>query len=259
MHSEFRTGDAPVSGGDGARVRSNEGSCSVCRILRYEGGSFEACEDSVIQEYALDIFLNGALYRSLTCSPWDIEALTAGVLFLDGVISCGADIESMAFDIAAGRIDVSVGDAHGVRRIGSGDLSLTPEQVIECIGALESGSLLFHKTGGVHSAVLMDSHGVIEAWFEDIGRHSAVDKLVGWGILNDIDPLDKVLVFSGRVPHEIISKVVAVGWPLVISPGAPTTLSIATAQEGGTTLVGFAKPHRFNVYSHAERIALPSA
>lgn len=143
-------------------------------------------------------------------------------------------------------------DAEGFLPVES-DLTLQAAQVVERMALLEDRSLLFRRTGGVHSAVLVDQCGVV-AWFEDIGRHSALDKLVGWCFLNGVDASDKMLLFSGRVPREIIVKVIRLGCPVVASPGAPTSLSMRLAQRWGVTLVGFAKRDVFNVYAHPERI-----
>lgn len=242
-----------------AQNRSHADSFLEMDIWRYAAGSFSACSDSVIQECALDIVVNGRPYRSMTCSPWDIEELAVGVLYLDAAISGKEDIESVAVDMHSCRIDVQIrSHASGrVDRLACRNheryFTVAPDEVGVLISLLEAQSRLFHRTGGVHSAVLVGPRGV-EAWFEDIGRHSAVDKLVGWCVLNEIDPDDKALVFSGRVPYEIVSKAITMGWPLVVSPGAPTNLSIDAARHADLTLVGFAKQGRFNVYSHSDCI-----
>lgn len=136
-------------------------------------------------------------------------------------------------------------------------LVLAPELILERIALLENGSELFHRTGGVHTAALAGENG-IEAWFEDVGRHNALDKLAGWCVLNGVDASRKTLLFSGRVPHEIIVKVAQLGCPMIISPGAPTSYSVEYAQRHGVTLIGFAKNGHFNAYSHAERIGNPA-
>ena len=101
---------------------------------------------------------------------------------------------------------------------------------------------------------MVDGQGDLVAWFEDIGRHNALDKLAGWCVMNGVDASDKVLLFSGRVPREIIARAIRIGFPVVISPGAPTNLSISLACEHGVTLIGFAKNGKFNVYTHTARI-----
>lgn len=117
---------------------------------------------------------------------------------------------------------------------------------------LETSSTLFHRTGGVHNAQLAHDGKVI-ASFSDLGRHNAVDKIAGWCFLNNTDTSDKVLVFSGRMPSEIISKVVTLGCPIIISRGAPTDLSLELAAQHGITVIGFTRADRFNVYTHEAR------
>ena len=134
------------------------------------------------------------------------------------------------------------------------DMQVAAATVNAAIALLERQSLLFRKTGGVHSAALADMRGRVLAWREDIGRHSALDKLVGWCVCSGERAAECMVLFSGRVPLEIVARVAALGCPLVVSPGAPTNLSIELAERSGLTLVGFAKHGRFNVYSHPERI-----
>jgi len=94
----------------------------------------------------------------------------------------------------------------------------------------------------------------VVAWFDDIGRHIVLDKLVGWCVLNDYDASDCVLLFSGRVPQEIITKAIKLGCPIIVALGAPTSLSIKLAEQAGITLIGFARNGEFNIYSHPTRI-----
>lgn len=265
-------------------VASRSDSHAVFDIERYENRAYVDRPDSIIQEVRLAIALDGVVCHAMTCSPWDIEELVTGFLFLSGLIENANSIVGITIDLAEGMVDVqtiacrskdrgnevSIIPFEEVRSMpqrahtgGSGrslsvitsDICIDPEDVNASIAMLENQSKLFRKTGGVHSAVLSDGKKVF-AWFEDIGRHSALDKLVGWCILNEIPTNDKVLLFSGRVPYEIITKTVLLGCPVIVSPGAPTSLSIDIARTYGVTLVGFAKQGRFNVYSHVDRIAV---
>lgn len=279
---------------DGSLTASNATSCSHRVIQRCSAGVFGPCLDSVIQEQMLDVYVNGASRYSMTCSPWDIEELVVGQLFLRGEIGSWEDVAGLDVNIGECRVDVFVSDpyealrakakgesgvisfadavearaaakarssragAEGFLPAVDSELTLAMEDVTGRIALLEEGSELFHRTGGVHSAVLADDHGIV-AWFEDIGRHSALDKLIGWCVIHGVSAADKTLLFSGRVPYEIITKAIKLGCPAIISPGAPTGLSIDLAQCYGVTLIGFAKKDRFNVYSHPERIKAPSA
>ena len=114
---------------------------------------------------------------------------------------------------------------------------------------------LFSATGGLHAAALFAASGELLAVREDVGRHNAVDKVVGWALLRRMLPASShVLLVSGRAGYEVVQKAVAAGIPVVAAVGAPTTLAVRTATEFGATLVGFLRDARFNVYSAPERI-----
>jgi FdhD protein len=113
----------------------------------------------------------------------------------------------------------------------------------------------FAKTGGLHAAALVDSCGRIEKVFEDIGRHNALDKLLGWCVLNDRIPLaDRLLFLSSRSSFELIQKTVMAGAPVLATVGAPSSLAIEAAREYGVTLIGFVRETRFNIYAGDWRI-----
>jgi FdhD protein len=113
----------------------------------------------------------------------------------------------------------------------------------------------FAKTGGLHAAALINSTGTVEKVFEDIGRHNALDKLIGWCVLNDRVPLTGSLLFlSSRSSFELIQKTIIAGAPVLATVGGPSSLAIETAREYGITLLGFVRGERFNIYSGESRI-----
>ena len=114
---------------------------------------------------------------------------------------------------------------------------------------------IFESTGGLHAAGLFDTAGELELLREDIGRHNAVDKIVGRAFLDRLLPLrDRVLAVSGRAGYEVVQKAVTAGIPILAAVGAPSSLAVATAERFGMTLVGFLREDRFNVYTSPERI-----
>jgi FdhD protein len=121
----------------------------------------------------------------------------------------------------------------------------------EALGRAQS---TFARTGGLHAAGLFTSRGDRLVVAEDVGRHNAVDKVVGWAFLEDRDLSDAVLMVSGRAGYEIVQKAVVARIPMVCAVSAPSSLAIDVADEFGITLVGFLRGTRFNVYTHPVRV-----
>ena len=116
---------------------------------------------------------------------------------------------------------------------------------------------MFEVTGGLHAAARFSPRGELIAIREDVGRHNALDKLVGSQVFAGALPLhDRILMVSGRVSFEIVQKAAVAGVPIVAAVSAPSDLAVETAERLGVTLVGFLRGDRFNVYSHDRRIDL---
>jgi FdhD protein len=136
---------------------------------------------------------------------------------------------------------------------------IDPEVLYSLPDKLRPKQGLFEATGGLHAAALFTSTGELVAVREDVGRHNAVDKLVGWALMDGRLPLkDSIVLVSGRSSFEIMQKCVAAGAPVVCSVSAPSSLAVDVAREFGVTLVGFLRGRRLNVYAGSERI-LPAA
>jgi FdhD protein len=136
-----------------------------------------------------------------------------------------------------------------------GGLSVDPSLIPGLVAGLRSGQGIFDRTGGLHAAGLFDAKGELVSLREDIGRHNAVDKVIGRALLDKRLPLaGTVLVVSGRAGYEIVQKSITAGIPVLAAVGAPSSLAVALAREFNQTLVGFLRGNRYNVYSAPERL-----
>jgi FdhD protein len=226
-------------------------------------------------------------------TPGNDEELVAGLLFAEGVVKCREDllglerpgdpriepelranvmIATLAPDaqkrgetLERGTVMGSACGVCGKTSIENvipsdapplvSDLRIPPELLFALPGRLREGQSVFSTTGGLHAAGLFDTDGRLQALREDIGRHNATDKLVGFFLLRDELPLsDSVLMVSGRAGFEIVQKAYAAGIPVIASVSAPSSLAVELAEAAGLTLIGFLRERRYNVYASPERI-----
>ncbi len=135
------------------------------------------------------------------------------------------------------------------------DLIVSPDLLRQLPQKLRAAQTIFDQTGGLHAAALFDQTGELTAVFEDVGRHNALDKLIGWGWLNGQLPFQRhIVLVSGRASFELLEKAVMAGVQIVCSVSAPSSLAIETADRFGLTLVGFLRRERFNVYTGMRRL-----
>src|SRR5436305_1806000 len=134
-------------------------------------------------------------------------------------------------------------------------IRVKPSTIYRLVAHLQAAQTVFSHTGGLHAAALFTIHGELLLLREDVGRHNAVDKLIGHGLLHNAYPYDEhILLVSGRTSFEIIQKALLARIPCVAAISAPSSLAVELAQECGITLVGFLRGHAMNVYTHATRV-----
>lgn len=244
------------------------------KVCKHVDGTSEYVEDLVALEKKVRISVNGREILSLYCTPHMVKELVVGLITTEGIIKgewCSDRMsieygEEISVDIPAvgevsteGRTITSgcVGGVTFERKIEDepiNDAFTIDRNALRYIFSdFQARSELYKLTGCVHSAALSDGR-VIVCFAEDIGRHNAVDKVIGYALLEDIPFSGKIMLASGRISSEISSKCSRWGIPILATRTAPTNLAVEIAQKRGVTIVGFVRGKRFNVYTHPERI-----
>ncbi|HKK92309.1 MAG TPA: formate dehydrogenase accessory sulfurtransferase FdhD, partial [Longimicrobiales bacterium] len=153
-----------------------------------------------------------------------------------------------------GKGSIEAVEVQGCTRLPRGELSLSAASILGMPEQVRAAQAVFEETGGLHAAGLFDAAGTLLDVREDIGRHNAVDKVVGAALLDGRVPLhDHVLAVSGRASFELVQKAVVAGIPALVAVGAPSSLAVDLAERFGMTLVGFVRGGAFNVYAGPER------
>jgi FdhD protein len=272
-------------------MAKNNRSIELTQVIQWDGGQAARAEDCLAAEEPLEMRAGRYSLGVTLRTPGNDEELVAGFLFTEGIISRRGDLMAlqMPTDADAERnlvrvtLDPSVrpvsnsaarrfsaGSACGVcgkasinqlRRRGlrrpEAASPFNPEMLCQLPPRLRAAQAVFGRTGGLHAAAIFSRSGDLLVLREDIGRHNAVDKTIGWAFLRGRLPLsDHILLVSGRGGFEIVQKTIAAGIPLLASVSAPSSLAVQLARELGLTLVGFLRGRRFVMYSGEERVAV---
>ncbi|MFF2527120.1 formate dehydrogenase accessory sulfurtransferase FdhD [Streptomyces liangshanensis] len=267
------------------------------RTIRIRDGIVTTRPDTLVAEEPLEIRLNGKSLAITMRTPGDDFALAAGFLVSEGVLASASDVQSIVYCAGAkddGSNTYNVVDVRLAPGVPVPDITLernvyttsscglcgkasldavrttarftiddTPPVRLEPTllaglpDRLRAAQEVFDRTGGLHAAALFSEHGELLDIREDVGRHNAVDKLIGRALRQDLLPLSRsILLVSSRASFELAQKAVMAGIPVLAAVSAPSSLAVDLAMETGLTLVGFLRGPSMNVYAGDERIAL---
>jgi FdhD protein len=258
------------------------------QVTEWSDGNVRRMEDYLAAEEPLEIRIDGKPLTVTMRTPGNDEELAAGFLWTEGLIDSPGQIAEVrrlspegsprdnivsvelgthSFDSEILQRNFFAASSCGI----CGKASITairvrgltppnakfridPELLCEFPARLHDQQQLFGRTGGLHAAALFDSAGKLLIIREDIGRHNAVDKVIGWSLVKGLLPLSEcAMMVSGRGGFEIVQKALAAGVPVLASVSAPSSLAVKLARETSLTLIGFLRDRRFVIYSNPER------
>jgi FdhD protein len=259
------------------------------RLLHWEVGTKPKKQsDTLVREEPLEIRVRGKSIAVTMRTPGHDRELAAGFLLSEGIIRSHDEIIEIApclesdspentlnvflapsVEINFARLTRHVFASSSCGLCGKASIesvhqhfppiesrqSLAAKTIIALPNRMRAAQQTFSQTGGVHAAAIFDLKGNLLALREDAGRHNAVDKVMGWGIVENKLPLDShILLVSGRASFEIVQKALAARIPIIAAVSAPSSLAVEFAQESSQTLIGFLRGRSFNIYSCPQRI-----
>jgi len=242
------------------------------KIKRYKNGNFEIVTDPVVKEVSFRIFVNYKRLVSIACMPENLQELAIGFLFSEGLlldmkelISSKMNFDELYIDFQlqipedritsffeTGEKTSGCGSTLSAAISGSCDkfpkIKLDAEKILLQMRQFQQDSALFKETGGVHSAGIVIADKLIFS-ADDIGRHNAVDKVVGMAVQNGVSLQNSYLICSGRISSEIVKKCVRLDIPVIVSQSAATSEAIRLGLKYKVFIIGFARGKRFNLYT----------
>jgi FdhD protein len=264
-------------------------------MWRIKAGSGGAEADWLAAEEPLEIRVEGHSVAVVMRTPGDDRELAAGFLVTEGVVRSLADVIDItrcspgenSLDANVINVQLSRPQDLDLKRLSrhlftssscgicskatieavqqqfaplEDDFEISPAALLALPGALAATQETFHRTGGLHACALFDLSGRLLVAREDVGRHNALDKVVGWALLENHLPLRRhILLLSGRASFEMMQKALAAGIPVVAAISAPTSLAVEFARQSGQTLAGFLRGQQMNVYAGANRLGFGCA
>lgn len=238
--------------------------------IKYFDGNIKEVEETIVQDETITITINGTINRSLSGLNDSLKEFAVGYLFNENLVETIDDIKKVEIDGA--KINVEIDDRliknnetvlcsdsaggwrskiKNVKQVES-NLQVTSGELLARIEELKNNAEIWQATGGTHVAGIANGKKFVVK--EDVSRHVAVDKVIGYGILNGFDLSNSYVVYSGRMPADMVIKITRVGIPILVSNAAPAYSGYKIAEKGKVTLVGFVRGQRFNVYNNLGRV-----
>lgn len=244
--------------------------------ILYKGETVNTVAHGVVEEVLACISVNGRELATFMCTPLRLEELAVGFLRSEGFIRTLADIDVMTLAESGACVDIWLRDlsfeppARKIITSGCGggvtfdDLSkrhaplapmrsVTPTQVVDLIQKLHLAAELYNEVRGVHTSALSDGADLLLV-AQDVGRHNTIDRLWGQALQQGIETAGQILLASGRISSEMLSKAVKMNIPIVVSRTSPTSLSVELGRAWGVTIIGYARGNTFRVYTAPERV-----
>ncbi len=246
---------------------------------QYEFHKWKSFDAETIVEIPVSLTVNGTVWITFMCTPVNLEALAVGFLYNEGLIEKMEEVSDVRVCEHDDNVDVwlnhdveqptswrrtsgCTGGVTAVDLLAKPNISfdrnspkVEPEVIGNLVEMLFESQSLYRETGGVHTSALSDGEKILIS-AEDIGRHNTLDKIAGLCLMNNIWPETRILITTGRISSEMLQKAARLSAPILISRTSPSSLSIEMAERYGITLIGYARKHRFNVYSSTQRIGL---
>jgi FdhD protein len=244
---------------------------------RYEFRKWKPFEAETIVETPVSLTVNGQVWLTFMCTPINLEAMSVGFLFNEGIIESMQEVEDVRVCEHGDNVDIwldrsveqprswrrtsgCTGGVTAVDALARVDVSfngdqpkVSPEAIEHTVEMLIQSQKLYRETGGVHTSALSDGEKIVFI-ADDIGRHNTLDKIAGLCLMNNVWPTTRILISTGRISSEMLQKAARIQAPILISRTSPSSLSIEMADRYGITLIGYARRDRFNVYSNPQRI-----
>src|SRR5438876_3760658 len=238
--------------------------------FQLKGGRFQEVKAEVVREQPLTVYVNGERFLTLLCSPFDLEPLVLGYLWMEKVIAGVEEVGALEVSEVDGRADVTL--THPVtlpteRILTSGcgggitfridhrlfprlhsSLRVRPADLANGMKQLFQAATQYQRSRGIHGAALSDGTRLLVV-AEDVGRHNAVDKVKGQALLEGIPTADRILLSTGRVSSEMLLKAARMGVPVVASRTSPTEMAVALAEQLNVTVCGYVRPDGLNLYA----------